>query len=224
VFTNLVLGDEINRAPPKTQAALLEAMQERQVTVEGTTRALPRPFHVLATQNPIEYEGTYPLPEAQLDRFAVRVAFGYPTRDEEVEILRRRLHRGTDEVEIDQVGGPDDLRAMQQATEKVHVSDELLDYISRLVEATRSHPSLETGSSPRGSISLLKTSRAWAAMAGRDFVTPEDVKQLAVPTLAHRLILKPEIWVQGVSGEDLVADLLRSVPTPQASDVLPREA
>jgi len=214
VFANLVLGDEINRAPPKTQSALLEAMQERQVTVEGTTHGLPRPFLVLATQNPIEYEGTYPLPEAQLDRFLLRVSLGYPEPHEEVEILRRRVERGHDEPELRPIVDADRFLAMQAALEQVHVDPALLEYVVRIVDATRSHPSLLTGASPRGSLGLLKAARALAAVAGRDYVTPDDVKTVAPAVLAHRLILRPELWVQGTTTTDVVGQCLAHVPTP----------
>ncbi|HVA32224.1 MAG TPA: MoxR family ATPase [Gaiellaceae bacterium] len=219
IFTNLLLADEINRAPPKTQAALLEAMQERQVTTEGETRPLPAPFVVLATQNPIEYEGTYPLPEAQLDRFLMRVGVGYPSREHEVEMLARRVERGEDELELDTVFDGATLVAMQRALEQVYVSEAIEGYIVDLVAATRTSRRLAVGASPRGSLALLKLSRAKAAVAGRDFVVPEDVKAVAVPALAHRLTLRPELWVQRVRGEDVVAEALESVPTPPAEDV-----
>ncbi len=219
IFTNLLLADEINRAPPKTQAALLEAMQERQVTTEGETRPLPAPFVVLATQNPIEYEGTYPLPEAQLDRFLMRVGVGYPSREHEIEMLARRLERGEDELALDVVVDAATLVAMQRALEQVHVSEAIQGYIVDLVAATRASVRLAVGASPRGSLALLKLSRAKAAVAGRDFVVPEDLKAIAVPALAHRLTLRPELWVQRVRGEDVVAEALESVPTPPAEDV-----
>ena len=219
IFTNLLLADEINRAPPKTQAALLEAMQERQVTSEGVTRPLASPFVVLATQNPIEYEGTYPLPEAQLDRFLIRAAIGYPARDDEIEMLDRRLARGEDEVDLSPVVDAPTLVAMQRALEQVHVSAAIKGYIVDLVAATRASRQLAVGASPRGSLALLKLSRAKAALAGRDFVVPEDVKAIAVPALAHRLTLRPELWVQRIRGEDVVAEALESVPTPPAEDV-----
>src|SRR5436190_887007 len=220
VFTNLLLADEINRAPPKTQAALLEAMQERQVTIEGETRPLPPPFLVVATQNPIEYEGTYPLPEAQLDRFLIRTSIGYPSREHEIELLARRLDRGADELELTPgLDGPE-LVAMQHAPEQVHVSDAIQGYIVDLVTATRASPRLAVGASPRGSLALLKLARGKAALTGRDFVVPEDVKSIAVPALAHRLTLRPELWVQRIRGEDVVAEALETVPTPPAEDVL----
>jgi len=220
VFTNLLLADEINRAPPKTQAALLEAMQERQVTTEGETRPLAPPFTVLATQNPIEYEGTYPLPEAQLDRFLIRIGVGYPSREHEIEMLARRLERGEDEVELTPVVDAPTLVEMQRALERVHVADSIEGYIVDLVAATRASRRLAVGASPRGSLALLKLSRAKAALEGRDFVVPEDVKAVAVPALAHRLTLRPELWVQRVRGEDVVAEALEAVPTPAAEDTL----
>jgi len=219
IFTNLLLADEINRAPPKTQAALLEAMQERQVTTEGETRPLASPFVVLATQNPIEYEGTYPLPEAQLDRFLIRAGIGYPARDDEIEMLGRRLERGEDEVEISPVVDAPTLVAMQKALEQVHISAAIEGYIVDIVSATRTSRQLAVGASPRGSLALLKLSRAKAALSGRDFVVPEDVKAIAGPALAHRLTLRPELWVQRIRGEDVVAEALASVPTPPAEDV-----
>ena len=219
IFTNLLLADEINRAPPKTQAALLEAMQERQVTIEGVSHLLQRPFLVLATQNPIEYEGTYPLPEAQLDRFVLRTGFGYPSREDEWEMLERRLERGADEVELEPIVDRETLLAMQEAVEHVHVAESIGRYMVEIVRATRDSASTAVGASPRGSLALLKLSRCRAALAGRDFVTPDDVKVVAVPALAHRLMLKPELWVQRVSAEDVVREVLDTVPTPPAEDV-----
>jgi MoxR-like ATPase len=220
IFANLLLADEINRAPPKTQAALLEAMQERQVTTEGETRVLEPPFFVLATQNPIEYEGTYPLPEAQLDRFLVRIGIGYPSRDDEVEMLSRRLGRGEDELALRPVVDTATFLEMQRALEQVHVSAAIEGYIVDLVTATRTSKRLAVGASPRGSLALLKLSRATAALEGRDFVVPEDVKKIAVPALAHRLTLRPELWVQRIRGEDVVAEALETVPTPPAEDAV----
>jgi MoxR-like ATPase len=216
IFTNLLLADEINRAPPKTQAALLEAMQERQVTIEGFTRPLAAPFIVLATQNPIEYEGTYPLPEAQLDRFLLRIGVGYPGREEEWDVLERRLERAADEIELEPVVGRDELVEMQQAVEQVHVDRSVGLYIVDLVTATRSASGVQVGASPRGSLALLKLSRCRAALDGRDYVIPEDVKAVAVPALAHRLALRPELWVQRLRPDDIVAELLDRVPTPKA--------
>ncbi|MEJ7567631.1 MAG: MoxR family ATPase [Gaiellaceae bacterium] len=223
IFTNLLLADEINRAPPKTQAALLESMQERQVTIEGTTHLLARPFLVLATQNPIEYEGTYPLPEAQLDRFLLRVGFGYPDADAEWEVLERRLERGEDEVELRPVIDGPTLVELQRSLEQVHVGASVGRYMIELVAATRTSGSTAVGASPRGSLALLKLARARAALRGRDFVTPDDVKAIAVPALAHRLMLKPELWVQRLSADDVVRDLLESVPTPVAEEPTPAE-
>jgi MoxR-like ATPase len=214
IFTNLLLADEINRAPPKTQAALLEAMQERQVTIEGTTHPLAPPFLVLATQNPIEYEGTYPLPEAQLDRFLLRLGVGYPEREQEWDVLARRLERASDEVELEAVVGRDELLEMQQAIEQVHVARSVGLYMVDLVAATRSASGVQVGASPRGSLALLKLSRCRAAVDGRTYVTPDDVKAVAVPALAHRLSLRPELWVQRLRPDDIVLELLDRVPTP----------
>ena len=215
IFTNLLLADEINRAPPKTQAALLEAMQERQVTIEGTTRPLEAPFLVLATQNPIEYEGTYPLPEAQLDRFLLRLGVGYPGREEEWDVLERRIERAADEVVLSPIVGRDELLEMQRAVEDVHVDRSVGLYMVDLVAATRSASGIQVGASPRGSLALLKLSRCRAALDGRDYVVPQDVKAVAVPALAHRLSLRPELWVQRLRPADIVAELLDRVPTPK---------
>ncbi|MFZ0214611.1 MAG: MoxR family ATPase [Candidatus Dormiibacterota bacterium] len=216
IFANLLLADEINRAPAKTQAALLEAMQEGQVTVEGTARRLPAPFVVLATQNPIEYEGTYPLPEAQLDRFLLRLGIGYPDEDQELEVLQRRLRRGVDELELRPQASAEDLAHMRRALEDVQVDPDVGRYIVQVVAATRASPRLQVGASPRGSLALLKLARGRAALAGRDFVVPEDVKTLAGPALAHRLSLRPELWVQRISGETVVEECLAQVPVPRA--------
>jgi len=216
VFSNLLLADEINRSPAKTQAALLEAMQERQVTVDGISRRLGPPFLVVATQNPIEYEGTYPLPEAQVDRFLVRVRLGYPDSDAEFEILNRRARRGTDEVELDTVVSHASLIEMQQLVETVHVSESVGKYIVDLVSATRASGRVRVGASPRGSLALMKISRARAAIAGRSYVLPDDVQEVAIPCLAHRLILRPEFWAQELSEEKVVEEVLESVPTPPA--------
>ena len=218
VFTNVLLADEINRAPPKTQAALLEAMQERQVTTEDRTRALERPFLVLATQNPIEYEGTYPLPEAQLDRFLIRMRVGYPSRDDEWHILAGRLERREDEAELRPVVDRDELVAMQRAVEDVHVSESIGRYIVAVVAATRESPSVEVGASPRGTLALMKLARVKALLDGRDFVVPDDVKAVIVPGLAHRLTLRPELWVQRVQPEDVVRDCMNSVPVPTTDE------
>jgi MoxR-like ATPase len=224
IFTNLLLADEINRAPPKTQAALLEAMQERQVTIEGETHRLAPPFVVLATQNPIEYEGTYPLPEAQLDRFLLRLGIGYPGRQDELELLERRLRRQADEVELEPVLDGPTLIQLQRALERVHVAESISGYIVDLVASTRASRRLAVGASPRGTLALVKLARAKAALAGRDFVIPEDVKAVAIPALAHRLTLKPELWVQRVRGEDIVQEALETVPTPAAEDIARTEA
>ncbi len=214
IFTNILLADEINRAPAKTQAALLEAMQEGQVTVDGRSHPLPELFTVLATQNPIEYEGTYPLPEAQLDRFLLRIAVGYPAPEEELEVLRRRIERRRDELPLDAITGEVQVLALREVIERVHVDQGLSRYVVELVGATRASPSLQVGASPRGSLALLKLSRGLALLRGRDFVVPEDVKALAVPALAHRLTLKPELWVQRLQPEDVVRECLDSVPAP----------
>jgi MoxR-like ATPase len=219
IFANLLLADEINRAPPKTQAALLEAMQERQVTTEGRTRKLGPPFLVLATQNPIEYEGTYPLPEAQLDRFLLRMSVGYPAREDEWQVLANRAERRTDEVELTPLVDRETLIGMQEAVEDVYVSEPVGLYMVDVVAATRTAQSIQVGASPRGSLALLKLSRCRAALQGRDYVTPDDVKSVAVPALAHRLTLRPELWVQRVSAEDIVRERLDTVPTPAAEDL-----
>lgn len=216
IFTNILLADEINRAPPKTQSALLEAMQERQVTIEGKTYYLDRPFVVIATQNPIEQEGTYPLPEAQLDRFLVRLRVGYPTKQEEIEILKRRIKRKKEEVDINPIVTPEEVVKMQRAVEDVYVSDAILEYITDIVKATReSKREIDIGASPRGSLALLKLSRAYAALEGRDYVIPDDVKKVAVPALSHRLILKRELWYTRVSQESVMERILEKVPVPK---------
>ncbi|RZK95706.1 MAG: MoxR family ATPase, partial [Rhodococcus sp. (in: high G+C Gram-positive bacteria)] len=203
IFTNLLLADEINRTPPKTQAALLEAMAEGQVSVDGTTRMLPRPFIVLATDNPIEYEGTYPLPEAQLDRFALRLRLGYLTENDEHEMLRRRLDRGSAPVVIQQVVDAADLLAMRESLEQVSVHHDVLGYVVALANATRHHPQVEVGASPRAELDLVQLARARALLAGRDFVIPEDIKALAVPAVAHRISLRPEMWVRRIRSDDV---------------------
>jgi len=220
IFANLLLADEINRAPPKTQAALLEAMQERQVTIEGRTNPLERPFIVLATQNPIEYEGTYPLPEAQLDRFVARIGVGYPSREDEWQVLARRLERQEDEIELDAVVDGPTVVEMQRSLEQVHVSEPIGLYMVDIVAATRASQRLQVGASPRGTLALLKLARGKAVLDGRDYVTPEDVKAVAVPALAHRLTLRPELWVQRISGDQIVREALATVPTPPAEDVV----
>jgi MoxR-like ATPase len=221
IFTNLLLADEINRTPPKTQAALLEAMQEKQVSVEGTTYGLEAPFHVLATANPIEHEGTYPLPEAQLDRFLLRVSFGYPAADEEYGVLTRRLARRREEATISPVVDVATLLAMQAALEDIGVEESVGRYIVSLTAATREHPQILVGASPRGSLALMILARAVAAMAGRDYVVPEDVKRVAVPALAHRITLRPEMWLRRVDAAQVVLAVLDQVPAP-ASGAMPR--
>lgn len=216
LFTGLLLADEINRTPPKTQAALLEAMQERQVTVEGETFRLPRPFHVLATANPVEYEGTYPLPEAQLDRFMLQISFGYPSADDEWDVLSRRLARRQEEQTLRAVVDATMVQAMQEAIERVTVDESVGRYCVALTAATRSHPQVLMGSSPRGALALMLVARSFAVIAGRDYVTPEDVKAVAVPVLAHRITVKPELWMSNASGATVVAAVLASVPTPAA--------
>ena len=218
LFTGLLLADEINRTPPKTQSALLEAMQERQVTVEGETFSLPEPFHVLATANPIEYEGTYPLPEAQLDRFLLRVSFGYPSSGEEFDVLTRRLDRRREEITLDRVTDAAGLSAMQAAAETVQVDESVGRYCVDLVTATRDHPDVLTGSSPRGSLGLVLTARAFAVLRGRDYVIPEDVKVVARAVLSHRITVKPELWMTQASGRRVVDAVLGEVPTPATLD------
>jgi MoxR-like ATPase len=218
IFTNVMLADEINRATPKTQSALLEAMQESQVTVEGESFTLEPPFLVIATQNPIELEGTYPLPEAQLDRFLLRVAVGYPSADEERQILERRRERREDEAHLAPVVMREELLAMQRALEDVFVSDAVERYVVDLVQATRSDHRVALGASPRGALALLKLARAEAVLHGRDFVLPDDVKAMAVPALAHRLILQPELWVARLSPAQVVTHLLTHVPTPKVEE------
>ena len=217
VFANLLLGDEINRAPAKTQSALLEAMQERQVTTEGTTRQLPRPFLVIATQNPIEYEGTYPLPEAQLDRFTIRLELRYLSEQEEASMLRRRIERGSVEPTVHQVVDAHELLAMRESVEQVTVHDDVLRYVVSLAAATRQHPQVAVGASPRAELDLVQLARARALLLGRDYVIPEDVKSLAVPSMAHRISLRPEMWVRRVHGSDVVEELLRRLPVPRTN-------
>jgi MoxR-like ATPase len=214
LFCNLLLADEINRAPPKTQAALLEAMQEKQVTIGTVTHKLPAPFIVMATQNPVEQEGTYPLPEAQLDRFMFKMSVGYPDRADEDEILRRRIARGKDAVDVDVITDPQRVIAMQQACEDVYVDPALRMYMVEIVTRTREDPRVLVGSSPRGSQALLKTSRAAAALRGRDFVTPDDIKTVSELALAHRLILKPEHQIKGLESGEIIQGILREVPVP----------
>jgi MoxR-like ATPase len=214
IFTNILLADEINRAPGKTQAALLEAMEERQVTLENMTRQLEPPFLVLATQNPIEYEGTYPLPEAQLDRFLVRITIGYPSEDAERDILLERSRRRSERIELEPVCDRQTLRAMQAAIEEVYVAPSLAEYAVAIARATRDSPQLAVGASPRGSLALMKLARARAAYLGRDFVTPDDIKAVSIPALAHRLTLAPELWVQRIDPAEAVRAAVASVPVP----------
>jgi MoxR-like ATPase len=215
IFTNLLLADEINRTPPKTQAALLEAMAEGQVSIDGETHKLPRPFIVLATDNPIEYEGTYPLPEAQLDRFVMRLELGYLSESDETWMLRRRLERGSAETTVNQVVDAHDLLAMRESVEQVTVHDDVLHYVVSLATATRHHPQVAVGASPRAELDLVQLSRARALLLGRDFVIPEDVKALAVAAVAHRITLRPEMWVRKIQGADVVGELLRRLPVPR---------
>lgn len=221
LFTGLLLADEINRTPPKTQAALLEAMQERQVTVEGQTFPLAPPFHVIATANPVEYEGTYPLPEAQLDRFLMRVSFGYPTRDQEWDVLGRRLARQREEQTLDKVTDAEGLLAMQAAIETVTVEESVGRYCVALAATTRDHPQVLMGSSPRGALALMLTARAYAVIAGRDYVVPEDVKAVAPSVLAHRVTVKPELWMSEVTGASVIRSVLNQVDTPGARESSP---
>ena len=215
VFTNILLADEINRAPPKTQAALLEAMQERQTTLDGKTHSLQDPFIVMATQNPIEYEGVYPLPEAQLDRFLVRLQLGYPSRTEEIEIMRRRMLRSQEDVVLDPVADSETIRDLQKTVEGIHVDDDVLGYIADIVQATRTQRQIEIGASPRGSLAIFKLSRARAALHGRDYVIPDDVKEVAAPALVHRLIMKSESWVKGTNPNQVLEDILKTIPVPR---------
>jgi MoxR-like ATPase len=215
VFTGLLLADEINRTPPKTQAALLEAMAEGQVSVDGITHPLPSPFVVLATDNPIEYEGTYPLPEAQLDRFIARVSLGYLDAEGEAEMARRRLARGSAPPVPPQVTDATRLLAMRESLESVQLHPDLLTYVVALITATRTHPQVTVGASPRGTLAVIQLARGHAVLDGREFVTPEDIKAVAVPALAHRLVLRPEMWVRQVTGQDVAAEVLATVPVPR---------
>jgi MoxR-like ATPase len=214
LFAGLLLADEINRTPPKTQAALLEAMQESQVTVEGSTFPLPAPFHVIATANPIEYEGTYPLPEAQLDRFLLRVSFGYPSADQESQILANRIDRQQEAITLEQVTDAAGLAVAQRAVEQVTVEPTVQQYCVTLARATRNSPQVIVGASPRGALALMLAARALAVIRGRDYVVPEDVKAVAVSALAHRVTLRPEMWMRQVSAADVVAQLLTEVAAP----------
>jgi MoxR-like ATPase len=215
VFTQLLLADEINRTPPKTQAALLEAMGEGQVSMDGVTRRLPQPFIVLATDNPIEYEGTYELPEAQLDRFLMRLRLGYLTSSDEVTMLQRRIDRRQEAAQLHAVTSAAEVISMRESLEQVEIAADLLDYVVAIVQATRTHGQIQVGASPRGGLALTQLARAQALLRGRDFVIPDDIKRIAVPALAHRITLRPELWVRQVKSDDIVADLLKGVSTPQ---------
>jgi MoxR-like ATPase len=222
VFTQLLLADEINRTPPKTQAALLEAMGEGQVSVDGQTRRLPEPFIVLATDNPIEYEGTYELPEAQLDRFLMRLRLGYLSTADETDMLRRRVDRATEAVALEAVSSAAGVLAMRESLERVEISDDLLDYVVAIVQATRRDAQVQVGASPRGGLALVQLARGQALLSQRDYVIPDDIKQVAVPALAHRITLRPELWVRKVSADDVVSRLVSSVPTPRTDPAAAR--
>jgi MoxR-like ATPase len=219
IFTNILLADEINRASPKTQSALLEAMQEYQVTLEGETLPLPNPFIVIATQNPIEYEGTFPLPEAQLDRFMIKLAIGYPNPQEEDEILKRRTERKKDVVTLQDIISPETFLAMRTAVEGVYIDPDVRRYIVELSAKSRNHHQVVVGVSPRGSLALLKLSRAWAAIQGRNYVIPDDIKQFVQPALAHRIILDPSLWDIKKSENKVIAEIIQSVPIPVLKSV-----
>ncbi len=214
VFTHFLLADEINRAPPKTQSSLLEAMAERQVSVEGTTHKLDKPYIVLATQNPIEQEGTYPLPEAQMDRFLMKLSVGYPNKDEEMEIGRRRIQRAKDDFDVAQVATPQIIHAMQRACESIHLNEAVLEYVAQLIINTRAHPNVLVGSSPRGTLALIKAGRAAAALRGKSFVTPDDIRRIAIPVLAHRIILKPDARFSGTTNQSVIEGILAKTRAP----------
>jgi MoxR-like ATPase len=215
VFTQLLLADEINRTPPKTQAALLEAMGEGQVSVDGESRKLPQPFIVLATDNPIEYEGTYELPEAQMDRFLMRLRLGYLSSTDETAMLRRRVTRATENVTLTPVTDAAGLLEMRESLERIEISDDLIDYVTAIITATRRDPQIQVGASPRGGLALIQLARGQALLHSRDYVVPDDIKQVAVPALAHRITLRPELWVRQVSADDVIARLLSGVATPR---------
>src|SRR5487761_270157 len=217
IFCNILLADEINRAPPRTQSALLEAMQERQVTIESTTYTLDSPFIVFATQNPIEYEGTYPLPEAQLDRFIMKTGIGYPTEADEAEILDRRTKRRTEQVQIEKIASKEDILEMQSLVEQVHIESELEKYIVNIVSKTRDHNAVEVGASPRGSLAILKLAKAHAWLYQRNYVLPDDIKDVAVPALSHRIILTADQWIRGTKPEIIIEDLLKRIDVPKVS-------
>lgn len=220
IFANIILADEINRASPKTQSALLEAMQEYQVTIEGETIRLPQPFIVIATQNPIEYEGTFPLPEAQVDRFIMKLSIGYPSVEEEHEILRRRRKRKSDDFDLHAITDADGIRNMRQVVEEVYLDEDIERYIVELTSHTRSHKQVAVGSSPRGTLALLKLTRAWAAMHGRTYVLPDDVKRFILPALSHRLILEPDLWTVRKAADDVIQDIVQAVPVPVIKETL----
>ncbi len=215
VFTNLLLVDEINRASPKTQSALLEAMQEQHVTVDGVTYPLPQPFHVLATQNPIEFEGTFPLPEAQLDRFIMRIGVGYPDKGEEIEILDRRITRKREEFELEPITDEAEILGIQQVVEEIHIDDRIKEYIVEIVQRTRDNDRIEIGASPRGSLALLHLARASAVVNGRDFANPDDVKKVVIPALSHRIILSTGSWLTGINPADVLARELTRIKAPR---------
>ncbi|NHJ87165.1 MAG: MoxR family ATPase [Asgard group archaeon] len=215
VFTNLLLVDEINRASPKTQSALLEAMQERHVTVDGVTYVLPKPFHVLATQNPIEFEGTFPLPEAQLDRFIMKMSVGYPDEKDEIEILNRRIKRKQEEFSLEAITKTDEILQIQEVVESIHVDDRIKEYIVEIVRKTRDNDRIDVGSSPRGSLALLHLSRASAVINGRDFVNPDDVKKIVLPALNHRIILSTGSWLTGIKPDEVIARDLAKIKAPR---------
>lgn len=218
IFTGLFLADEINRTAPKTQSALLEAMAEGQVSIEGTTFVLPTPFHVIATSNPVEFEGTYPLPEAQLDRFMVRLSVGYLSAQDEADVLFRRMARQQERTHVDQVTSAQDVTRMQRGTEQVHVEESVVRYCVDLAHATRMHASIDVGVSPRGAQALVLLGRAYAVLDGRDYVLPEDIKAIAIAALAHRITLTPTAWAAGINPETLIAELLNVVPAPASID------
>jgi MoxR-like ATPase len=224
VFANLVLGDEINRAPPKTQAALLEAMEEQQVTVDGTSHPLPDPFMVIATQNPIEADGTYPLPAAQLDRFLIKTEVGYPSAAHELAVLRARVDRGGDNHELQVMLSRSDVATLRAAVERVAVDDDVIAYVSAVTRSTRDHAQVETGASTRGAVALLRATRGRALLRGRDFVITDDIKALASHVLAHRIVTTTEAWVRGVSPDDIVTECLSSVAVPESLTGHDREA
>lgn len=215
IFANIVLADEINRAPPKTQSALLEVMEERQITIEGDSHPAKSPFFVIATQNPIEMEGTYPLPEAQIDRFMMRLDVGYPQKKDEIEILNRRIERKTDNFVLEKLANKEDIIKMQKAIEEVYLSESVLEYIVNIVSRTREVKDTEVGASPRGSLALMKLSKALAALEGREYAIPDDIKAVSIPALAHRIILRRDLWYTKITQADIIKNILESVPVPK---------